>query len=72
MVAIGGANCLFAGQVAGDEHPAAIYSVIETAKFNGIEPQAHIADVIAKDRNWLSGPRGGMASCRENWTAVRP
>ncbi|MCP1472400.1 hypothetical protein J3E64_004118, partial [Sphingobium sp. OAS761] len=26
----------------------AIYSVIETAKLNGIEPQAYIADVIEK------------------------
>jgi len=30
------------------ERAAAIYSVIETAKLNGIEPQAYIADVIEK------------------------
>ena len=29
-------------------HAAAIYSVIETCKMNGIKPQAYIADVIAK------------------------
>lgn len=39
---------LFAGSQAGGERAAAIYSVIETAKLNGIEPQAYIADVIAK------------------------
>ena len=30
------------------ERAAAIYSTIETAKMNGLEPQAYIADVIAK------------------------
>lgn len=47
-VAIGRKNWLFAGSKAGGERAAAIYSVIETAKLNGIEPQAYIADVIAK------------------------
>ncbi len=39
---------LFAGSKAGGERAAAIYTVIETCKLNGIEPQAYIADVIAK------------------------
>jgi hypothetical protein len=47
-VAIGRKNWLFAGSVAGGERAAAIYSVIETAKLNGIEPQAYIAGVIEK------------------------
>lgn len=47
-VAIGRENWLFAGSKAGGERAAAIYSVMETAKLNGIEPQAYIADVIAK------------------------
>lgn len=47
-IAIGRKNWLFAGSKAGGERAAAIYSVIETAKLNGIEPQAYIADVIAK------------------------
>lgn len=34
--------------VASAERDVAIYSVIETAKLNGIEPQAYIADVIEK------------------------
>ena len=42
------ANWIFAGSKAGGERAAAIYSVIETAKLNGIEPQAYIADVIEK------------------------
>ncbi|MPT48388.1 MAG: IS66 family transposase [Sphingobium sp.] len=47
-VAIGRKNWLFAGSKAGGERAAAIYSVIETCKLNGIEPQAYIADVIEK------------------------
>jgi hypothetical protein len=47
-VAIGRKNWLFAGSKAGGERAAAIYSVIETAKLNGIEPQTYVADVIAK------------------------
>ncbi|WP_169802864.1 transposase domain-containing protein, partial [Sphingobium herbicidovorans] len=39
---------LFAGSKAGGDRAAAVYSVIETAKLNGLEPQAYIADVIAK------------------------
>ena len=39
-------NWLFAGSEAGGA--AAIYPLIETAKLNDIEPQAYIADVIAK------------------------
>ncbi len=39
---------LFAGSKAGGDRAAAIYTVIETAKLNGLEPQAYIADVIAK------------------------
>lgn len=47
-IAIGRKNWLFAGSKAGGERAAAIYSVIETCKLNGIEPQAYIADVIEK------------------------
>jgi hypothetical protein len=46
--AIGRKNWLFAGSKVGGERAAVIYSVIETCKLNGIEPQAYINDVIAK------------------------
>lgn len=52
-VAIGRKNWLFAGSKAGGERAAAIYTVIETCKLNGVEPQAYIADVIEKIAgNW--------------------
>ena len=39
---------LFAGSRAGGERAAAIYTVIQTCKANGVDPQAYIADVIAR------------------------
>ena len=47
-VAVGRKNWLFAGSRVGGERAAAILTVIETCKLNGIEPQAYIADVLAK------------------------
>ena len=47
-IAIGRKNWLFTGSKAGGTRAAAIYSVIETCKLNGVEPQAYITDVIEK------------------------
>lgn len=47
-VALGRKNYLFAGSDAGGERAAAIYSLIETARLSGIDPQAYLADVIAR------------------------
>ncbi|MHA6721319.1 IS66 family transposase [Sphingomonas sp. RS6] len=53
-VAIGRRNWLFAGSRMGGERAAALYTVKQTCKANGIDPQAYIADVIAKiaDDDW--------------------
>jgi len=47
-VALGRKNFLFAGSNAGGERAAAIYSLIGTAKLNGIDPEAYLADVLAR------------------------
>ena len=47
-VALGRKNWLFAGSDAGGERAAAIYSLIETAKLNGIDPAAWLRDVLAR------------------------
>lgn len=47
-VALGRKNWLFTGSKIGGERAAAIYSIIETCKLNGIEPQAYINDVMEK------------------------
>ena len=41
-------NWTFAGSDRGGERAAAIYTLIETAKLNGIDPQAWLADVLAR------------------------
>tara|TARA_R110000737_G_scaffold16902_2_gene34257 strand:- start:5113 stop:6075 length:963 start_codon:yes stop_codon:yes gene_type:complete len=47
-VALGRKSWLFAGSERGGQRVAAIYSLIGTAKLNGIDPQAWLADVIAR------------------------
>ncbi len=45
-VAIGRKNWLFAGSDGGGERAATIYTLIETAKINGINPEAYLRAVI--------------------------
>jgi transposase len=47
-IAIGRRNWTFAGSDRGGERAAAIYTLIETAKLNNVDPQAWLADVLAR------------------------
>lgn len=47
-VVIGRKNFLFAGSDAGGEALASAMTIIETAKFNGLDPQAYLADIFAR------------------------
>ena len=47
-IAVGRNNWTFAGSDAGGRRAAAIYTLIETAKLNDIDPQAWLADVLAR------------------------
>jgi len=47
-VAVGWRNWTFAGSDRGGERAAAIYTLIESAKLNGIDPQAWLADILAR------------------------
>jgi transposase len=47
-VAIGRKNYLFAGSDAGGERAAAIYSLLGSAKLNGIDPEAYMAEVLRR------------------------
>lgn len=47
-IALGRKNWLFAGSDNGGERAAAIYSLIETTKLNGIDPEAYLHAVLAK------------------------
>jgi len=46
-IALGRKNWLFAGSDAGAERAAAIYSLIETCKLNGIDPEAYLRSILA-------------------------
>jgi transposase len=47
-VALGRKNYLFAGSDAGGERAAAIYSLLGSAKLNGIDPEAYLAMVLRR------------------------
>jgi transposase len=47
-IALGRKNWLFAGSDKGGERAAAILSLIETAKLNGLDPEAYLRDVLAR------------------------
>jgi transposase len=47
-VAIGRRNYLFAGADSGGVRAAAIYSLVGTAKLNGIDPEAYLRFVLAR------------------------
>ncbi len=47
-VALGRNNYLFMGSDAGGERAASIYSLVETAKLNGLDPQAYLREVLTR------------------------
>jgi len=47
-IALGRKSWLFAGSDRGGQRAAAMYSLIVTAKMNGVDPQAWLADVLAR------------------------
>ena len=47
-IAIGRKNYLFAGSDAGGRRAAAMYSLIECANLNELNPQRYLADVLAR------------------------
>lgn len=47
-IALGRKNHLFAGSDGGGAHWAILASLIETAKMNGIDPEAYLADILAR------------------------
>ena len=45
---MGRKNALFAGSDGGAHHWAIVASLVATAKFNGVEPQAWLTDVLER------------------------
>jgi transposase len=47
-IALGSKSWLFCGSDRGGERAAVMYSLIDTAKMNDVDPQAWLADVLAR------------------------
>jgi transposase len=47
-VALGRKNYLFAGSNTGGERAAAMYTLIGSAKLNGVDPEAYLSHVLAR------------------------
>lgn len=47
-VALGRGNYLFMGSNAGGDRAASMYSLIETAKLNGLDPEAYLREVLQR------------------------
>ena len=47
-VSLGRKNWLFAGSDAGGERAAIFYTLIRSAKMNGLEPEAYLRDVLTR------------------------
>ena len=45
-IALGRKNYLFLGSNAGGERAATLYSLLETAKLNGMNPESYLRDVL--------------------------
>jgi transposase len=68
-IAITRKNFLFLGSEAGGERAATLYTVLESAKLNGLDPEAYLADVI--DRLTRGHPINRLAELLP-WNWHRP
>ena len=48
VVALGRKNFLFAGSARGGERAALVYSLLGTAKLNGLNPEAYLREVLTR------------------------
>jgi transposase len=68
-VAVGRRNWTFAGSDEGGRRAAAIYTLIATAKLNDVDPQAGLADVLARLPDYSARRIGDLLPW--NWHAER-
>ncbi len=47
-IGIGRKNYLFSGSDAGGERAAAIYTIVQTAKLNGLDPEEYLKNILTK------------------------
>jgi len=68
-IAVGRRNWTFAGSDEGGRRAAAIYTLIATAKLNDVDPQAWLADVLARMLDYPAKRIGDLLPW--NWHAER-
>ena len=69
-VAVGRKNYLFAGSDRGASRAAALYSLIETAKLNGLDPEAYLRDVLIRIADHPIQRLDDLLPW--NWTVTKP
>jgi len=69
-IAIGRRNWTFAGSNAGGERAAAIYSLIETAKLHGLDPEAYLRHVLERIADYPVNRVGDLLPW--NTTGIHP
>ena len=67
-IGVGRRNWLFAGSDAGGETLARALTVIETAKMNGLDPQAYLADILDRIHDHMNTRLGELLPW--NWTPM--
>ena len=67
-IGVGRRNWLFAGSDAGGETLARALTVIETAKMNGLDPQAYLADVLDRIHDHMNNRLGDLLPW--NWAPM--
>jgi hypothetical protein len=48
VIALGRKNFLFAGSDTGGDRAAAIYTIVQTARLNGVNPETYLKDTLTK------------------------
>ena len=48
IISVGRKNYLFAGSDSGGERAASIYTIVQTAKLNGLNPEAYLRDILTR------------------------
>ena len=67
-VALGRKNWLFAGSDSGGDRAAIFYTLIRTARLNGLEPEAYLRDVLTR----IGGHPVNQLDALLPWHAARP
>jgi hypothetical protein len=71
-VVLGRKNYLFAGSNRGGERAAAIYSLIGTAKLNGVDPEAYLRNVLSRIADHPIIPSTALLTCSPGTTFQLP